>query len=185
MYENGEGLPAKDLDQAFYWFELAAQGGDLQAQACLADWLEGGAHHDPERAAPGGRGGGEKASQEETEEKENKGAMARNTEQAFVWRLRAARMGDPESQFHVGRMLAQGKGTPRNIRLVRMNLLLLLSGLCWRSFLPLISPSPSLSLSLPPLLRLASGGSRRGMVAAWLRGQSLDAFIESLHIMSS
>jgi TPR repeat protein len=97
MYEKGEGVE-KDAKKAMEWYQVAAEGGDVQAQACLAESLE------KQRGLLG------KAEEEQSTKDER---------EAFAWRLKAARKGNAEAQFHVGRMLAEGKGTTKDLRQVR------------------------------------------------------------------
>lgn len=106
MYERGEGVE-KDAGKAFEWYHKAAEGGDVQAQACVAEYLESGVGKalGPAQEDAGGRS--VSISDEQQDESE-----------AFLWWLKAARGGDPEAQFHVGRMLNEGKGTPRNLQQV-------------------------------------------------------------------
>ncbi len=70
----------------------------MQAQACLAESLE------KQRGLAG------KAAEEQSTKDER---------EAFAWRLKAARKGNAEAQFHVGRMLAEGRGTTKDLRQVR------------------------------------------------------------------
>lgn len=112
MYEKGEGVD-KNMETALEWYRRAAEGGDIQAQAFLAAYLEKGSNNAKEE--------NEKRSSTSTREATVEGQQQKDDCEAFAWWLKAARKGDPEAQFHVGRMLAEGKGTECNLKQVRLS----------------------------------------------------------------
>jgi TPR repeat protein len=112
MYEKGEGMLEKDTKRAMEWYKVAAEAGDVQAQACLAELLEKQRGRDESVQARGHPPGEGKAAAEAEQ-------TTKDEQEAFAWWLKAARRGNAEAQFHVGRMLAGGKGTAKDVQQVR------------------------------------------------------------------
>lgn len=94
MYEKGEGVN-QDREEALGWYRKAADAGDIQAQISLAQYLQ--------------------------TQGSNRNQQSKDEHEAFTWWLKAARRGDPEAQLQVGLLLAEGRGTPRNLAQVRTN----------------------------------------------------------------
>ena len=79
MHDKGIGL-GRDARLAAFWYERAAQGGNIRAMHNLATLLASGAHGKPDYAA------------------------------AFRWYGEAAEAGLRDSQFNMGVLLARGIG---------------------------------------------------------------------------
>lgn len=92
MYENGQpGRP--DFKEAREWYFKAAEKGHTRAQLKLGDLYYKGAE---QQVGGGGEG--------EVWEK----VVVKNTEMALEWYLRAAKKGDAEAQWKVGKVYLEG-----------------------------------------------------------------------------
>lgn len=84
IFEDGLGV-AEDPEQAFYWFNQAAQSWHTHAMASLGDYYYGGF------------------------------GVAQDYEQAAYWYTMAAQMGEPWSQYYLAEMYLNGEGVAQDL----------------------------------------------------------------------
>ncbi|MBI4863072.1 MAG: SEL1-like repeat protein [Candidatus Riflebacteria bacterium] len=120
LYEQGLGLATIDPRQAAKWYGLAAQGGEVEAQAALASLLlEGnGCAKNPSEALALARkaadAGSARAGDVLGDLLVSGRGVIRNEEEGFTWFRWAAGRGYAEAEMDVGRCYLKGLGVKQD-----------------------------------------------------------------------
>ncbi|POG65184.1 kinase-like domain-containing protein, partial [Rhizophagus irregularis DAOM 181602=DAOM 197198] len=119
-YYNGEGIE-KNLEKVFYWYQIAAEKGHINAMTGLAKCYYNGegtekhlekAFYWYQKAAENGN---EVAMNNLAICYENGKGTERNLEKAFCWYQKAAENGNTEAIFNLAICYKDGNGTEKNL----------------------------------------------------------------------
>ncbi len=122
MYQNGYGTPC-DYNEAFTWYSKAASKGDVDSLYSLGlihEYSEINQQKENQAfecylvAAEKGHSGAQNRLALMYEQ--GKGTIARNIEESIKWYSKAAKNGNPDGQYNLGRIYYSGIGVSRNFK---------------------------------------------------------------------